>query len=181
MLSSLFISCLAKLKYRKWLKKLRRDNIVLSPPFYVSEKSNLMSDANVYIGPGAWMNLFGNLYIGNGTIIGPRLKVHTANHNYESDMLPYNGDVIVKDVHIGENVWIGADVTLLPGINIGEGAVIGACSCVTKSVPPFSVVGGNPAKILKYRDVERYNKNKEAGCFYFRIKKDVKIRIIKSE
>lgn len=55
------------------------------------------------------------------------------------------------DVHIGNDVWIGYNVTILSGVNIGDGAVIGANALVTKSVAPYSIVGGNPASLLKYR------------------------------
>lgn len=177
MLFNLFSALKVKMINRKWLKELRKKNVVICFPFYILDKSKFMPDTNVYVGPGAWMSLFGDFHIGSGTIIGPRLKVHTANHNYESDMLPYNGDVLVKNVSIERNVWIGADVTLLPGIKIGEGAVVGADSCVTKDVPPFAVVGGNPAKILKYRDINRYKRNLSDGNIYFEKKQKGEIQI----
>ena len=56
-----------------------------------------------------------------------------------------------KPVHIGNDVWLGSRVTILPGVNIGNGCIIGASAVVTKDVPDYAVVGGNPAKILKYR------------------------------
>ena len=56
-----------------------------------------------------------------------------------------------KSILIGNDVWIGANVTLLNGIKVGDGAIIGACSLVTKDVPPYSIVGGNPAKIIRFR------------------------------
>ena len=85
-------------------------------------------------------------------------------------MLPYDDYYNVKDVFIGENVWIGSDVSLMPGVHIGEGAVIAACSCVTKDVPPYAVVGGCPAKIIKYRDIDNYQKLKDQGRIYLTLK-----------
>jgi acetyltransferase-like isoleucine patch superfamily enzyme len=116
------------------------------------------------------MELRGILHIGSGTIIGPRVKVHTSNHNYEGEMLPYDDRYLVKDVFIGDNVWIGSDVTIMPGVHIGEGAIIGACSCVTKDIPPFAIVGGCPARIIKYRDINKYLRLKETGKIYLSFK-----------
>lgn len=117
------------------------------------------------------MELRGCLHIGAGTIIGPRVKVHTSNHRWQGTMLPYDDIYEVKDVYIGENVWIGSDVTLLPGIHIGEGAVIGACSCVTKDVPPLALVGGCPAKIIKFRNKDEYEKLKAEKRIYLSLKR----------
>lgn len=138
-------------------KNITYIHLQLSMSFEINKKENLILGEHIYIGPDSWLNLVGKLHIGNGTIIGPRLKVHTANHHYECNMIPYNDEYIVKSVHIGNYVWIGADVSIMPGVNIGDGAVIGACSVVTKDVPP--IVGGNPARILKYRNKENYD-----GC-----------------
>ena len=89
-------------------------------------------------------------------------------------MLPYDDLYITKDIYIGKNVWIGADVTIMPGVTIGEGAVIAACSCVTKDVPPLALAGGCPAKVIKYRDENRYNQLKSEGKIYLTYKKDGK-------
>ncbi|MEO3988150.1 Vat family streptogramin A O-acetyltransferase [Plesiomonas shigelloides] len=68
--------------------------------------------------------------------------------------LPYKGDTV-----IGNDVWIGYDVTIMPGVNIGDGAIIASKSVVTQAVPPYSVVGGNPAKVIKNRfDIDTINK-----------------------
>lgn len=66
--------------------------------------------------------------------------------DFDITSLPYKGDTVV-----GNDVWIGYDATIMPGVTIGDGAIIGAKAVVTKDVPPYSVVGGNPAKILKTR------------------------------
>ena len=84
--------------------------------------------------------------------------------------MPYDAIYEVKDVHIGENVWIGADVSIMPGVTIGEGAVVAACACVTKDVPACAVVGGNPARVLKYRDRERYDTLKASDSIYLKLK-----------
>lgn len=125
--------------------------------FFLSE--NIEIGDNVYIGPDAYIFAQGSLSIGNGTVIGPRVSILTNNHNFDStdlESVPYDGKNILKKVTIRENVWIGANVSIVPGVTIGEGAVIAMGAVVTKNVPPLAVVGGNPAKIIKYRDKDRY-------------------------
>lgn len=154
------------------LKEYEKIDIEIHYPKLISNFSNLFITPPVYIGPESWLQLRGKLHIDSGTIIGPRLKVHTSNHRWEGEMLPYDDLYIVKDVHIGKNVWIGADVTIMPGVTIGEGAVVAACTCVTKDVPPMAVVGGCPAKIIRYRDAEKYNRLKLQGRIYLTLKKN---------
>jgi acetyltransferase-like isoleucine patch superfamily enzyme len=74
--------------------------------------------------------------------------------------------VIVKDVVIEDNVWLGNNVIVLPGVTIGEGAVIQAGSVVVKDIPALSVAGGHPAKVFNMRDIEHYNKLKEQKLFF---------------
>lgn len=161
-----------RLKLYKWSRK--NINAIINMPYEISNFNNLIVDNYVYIGPGSWFILRGKCFIGNGTIIGPRCKIHTSNHQYVGEMLPYDSTYNVKDVKIGENVWIGADVSIMPGVTIGEGAVIAACTCVTKDVPPLAVVGGNPFKIIKYRDSNKYHSLKTKGMIYLKMKQQGK-------
>ena len=99
--------------------------------------------------------------MGNNIKMGPQVFIWTWNHNYYApEALPYDRVCIEGPVTINDNVWVGAKATIIPGVTIGEGAVIAMGAVVTKDVPPCAVVGGNPAKILKYRDIEVYNKLK---------------------
>lgn len=94
-------------------------------------------------------------------MISDRCEIRTANHNYNSmdlEYLPYDEKVVCKPVIIEKNCWIGTSSLILPGVTIQEGAVIGAGSVVTKDIPKCAVVGGNPARILKYRDENIYQK-----------------------
>lgn len=155
-----------KIKTKKYHKK----GLYITPPYYVSNIQNIRFNSPVYIGPNSWLELRGKLHLGAGTIIGPRLKVLTSNHRYNGNLLPYDEIYIVKDIVIHENVWIGADVLLLPGVIIEEGAVIAAGSVVTKHVPKCAIVGGNPAKIIKYRDIEAYEILKKKNKIYLEYK-----------
>lgn len=102
----------------------------------------------------------GGIEIGDGTIFSHEIQVFARNHYYDGEdlkLLPYDERFSCEKVVVGKYVWVGARSIILPGVTIGDGAVIGAGSVVTKDVPPCAVVGGNPAKILKYRNIEKYN------------------------
>jgi len=92
-------------------------------------------------------------------------KIITENHNYEGTMLPYDNTFIVKNVKIGDCVWFGDQVLVVGNVNIGEGAIVAAGSVVCKDVPPLAIVGGNPARVIKYRNKEHYQKLKSKGRF----------------
>ncbi len=158
-------------KNKDTFTKLKEGGIEINLPINISDNNNLHCTPPVYVGPDAWLELRGCLYIDSGTIIGPRIKIHTSNHRYDGDMLPYDDIYLVQDVYIGKNVWIGSDVTLMPGVHIGEGAVIAACACVTKDVPPLAIVGGCPAKVIKYRDKEKYDALKSKDRIYLNLKR----------
>ena len=102
----------------------------------------------------------GGIEIGEGTIFSHEIQIFARNHYYNGDdlqLLPYDNRYDSKKVVVGKYVWVGARSTIMPGVTIGDGAVIAACSVVTKDVPSCAVVGGNPAKILKYRNIDKYN------------------------
>ena len=116
---------------------------------------------------GALIECSGGVEIGKYFHTGCYLTIFSTNHDYNSnEYIPYGKTSIVKPVVIGDFVWCGANVTIVPGVTIGEGAIIGAGSVVTKNVPRGAVVGGNPARILKYRDLEIFNKLKGKSKFF---------------
>ena len=85
--------------------------------------------------------------------MAPECMIYTKNHSIERTDIPMNlqGETLEKPVVISNDVWIGARVIILPGVNIGEGSVLGAGCVVTRDVPPYTVVGGVPAKVIKQR------------------------------
>lgn len=171
----------ADYRYRKKLRKLfstfgsvgRNVHIRLNPN--ISSPKSLHIGNNVWIGDNFFVKAEGGVEIGSGTIISRNVEIWTSNHNYDSaDLMaiPYDRRMVSKQVTIGENVWIGSRVIILPGVTIGEGAVIGSGAVVTKDVPIGAVAGGNPATILKYRQMERYWALKEQGKVYLDIEYD---------
>lgn len=107
----------------------------------------------------------GTVEIGNNFHSGIECMMITQNHNYEGSRIPYDSTYVLKHVVIGDNVWFGNRVIVTGNVTIGEGAIIAAGSVVCKDVPPLAIVGGNPAKVIKYRDKEHYYGLKEKGLF----------------
>lgn len=105
-------------------------------------------------GIGVNAQISSEVTIGNDVMMGPYCFIYTSNHCMDRTDIPMwkQGFTTALPVIIEDDVWIGARVIILPGVHIGRGSVIGAGSVVTKNVPPYSVVGGNPARILKYRN-----------------------------
>ncbi len=109
----------------------------------------------------------GRLVIGDWFHSGEGLRIFTRNHNYDKgDAIPYDRTYITRDVVIGDFVWIGVQVILLPGTTIGEGAIIQAGSVVHGNIPAYAIAGGNPAKVFAQRDIERFNRLKAEGKFH---------------
>lgn len=124
---------------------------------------------DVYIGPDAWIDAQGSVTIMDGTIVGPRLKIYSASHNYRSEkQIPYDEIIVSGPVVVGANTWIGGDVIIVPGVSIGEGCVIGAGAVVTSNHPPCTILGGNPARKIGERDPAIYQKLKAEGKIYLR-------------
>jgi acetyltransferase-like isoleucine patch superfamily enzyme len=104
-----------------------------------------------YIGIGTTIFGEGNVTLGNYVLLGPGIRILSSKREYAKDKLIMQQPEIPKPTVIEDDVWIGANAVLL-GVTIGRGAIIGAGSIVVKDVPPYAIVGGNPAKIIKYRE-----------------------------
>ncbi len=116
------------------------------PPFYSEFGKNIHIGKDVFINSGCRFQDHGGIIIGDGALIGHNVVLATINH----DLDPLKcGDNILAPIIIGERVWIGASATILPGVRIGDGAVVAAGAVVTKDVPENVVVGGVPARVLK--------------------------------
>jgi acetyltransferase-like isoleucine patch superfamily enzyme len=107
---------------------------------------------NVGIGEFAYLGGAGGLEIGDDCIVGQYFSCHPENHNHKdlNDAIRFQG-VSRKGIKINNNCWIGSKVTVLDGVEIGEGSIIAAGSVVNKSFPKNSIIGGVPAKLIKTR------------------------------
>lgn len=102
-----------------------------------------------------------SITIGNNVLIGPNVSIYDCNHGFDPNKEDYiNQPITYKEVVICNSCFIGERSVILPGVTIGEKAVVGAGSIVTKDVPPFSMVAGNPAKIIKIfnKDINKWVK-----------------------
>lgn len=107
-----------------------------------------------YSGIGINAKIKGTCTIGKYVMMGPDCTIYTWNHEFSDTSRPMmeQGFSEEKEVIIGDDVWIGGNVTILPGVKIGSHSIIGACSVVTKDVPEYAIVAGNPAQVKKYRE-----------------------------
>ncbi len=140
------------------------DDCYIEPPLHAN-----WAGKHVHFGKGVYANFNltlvddTHIYIGDYTMLGPNVVIATAGHPILPELRPlayqYN-----MPVHIGKNCWLGAGVIVLPGVTIGDNAVIGAGSVVTKDIPANVVAVGNPCKVLREingHDKEYYFKNRK--------------------
>lgn len=116
------------------------------PPFYTDFGKNITIGKNVFFNTGCSFQDRGGIRIGNGTLIGMNVTISTLNHglSMETRNTTYPSPVV-----IGENVWIGSGASILPGVTIGDNAVVAAGAVVTKDIPKNTVAAGVPAKVVK--------------------------------
>lgn len=108
----------------------------------------------------------GGVTIGNNFHSGTDCEIITQNHNFEGKKIPYDDTYTFKDISIGDNVWFGNRVIVLPGVNIGEGAIIQAGSVVVKDIGVCAIAGGHPAKEFGSRDKLHYYELKKQKLFH---------------
>ena len=121
------------------------------------EKNAIIPPTEVRIGDnsgiGANCRLLSHVTIGKNVMMGPYCFFCTRNHEYSRTDIPMReqGYQPVEPIVVEDDVWFGQNVIVLPGVRIGTGAICGAGAVITKDVPPYAIVGGNPAKVIKYR------------------------------
>jgi maltose O-acetyltransferase len=128
-------------------------NLDIADDVVFSGNKSITGGNNFGFGKGCRIYAGGGITIGTHVMISPYATLITSNHRYATQFSNECNYDEFKPIVIKDDVWIGERAIILPGVTIGQGAIVGAGAVVTKDVPDFSVVGGNPAKVLKYRTV----------------------------
>lgn len=118
----------------------------LFPPFYTDCGKNISLGKNVFINSGCCFQDQGGIFIDDGSLIGHQVVLATLNHEFA---VSKRAGMTPAPIRIGKRVWIGAHATVLPGVSIGDSAIVAAGAVVTKDVPAYTIVGGVPARIIR--------------------------------
>ena len=139
------------------------ENAWINPPFYCDYGFNIEVGRNLFINYNCTILDVAKVNIGDNVLIAPNVSIYTAGHPLHADTRKTGYEYGIP-VTIGDNVWIGGNRIIMPGVTVGCNSVIGAGSVVTKDVPDWTVVAGNPARVIrKITDEDRQ--------YYFKDKK----------
>lgn len=138
--------------FSKLIGKPVDESFSMFPPFFTDCGKNINVGKNVFINTGCRFQDQGGIIIGDNSLIGHNVVLATLNHGFASEK---RSSIYPSPIVIGKNVWIGANATVVPGVTIGDNAIIAAGAVVTKDVPENTVVGGVPAKVIKKIDSEK--------------------------
>ena len=126
-------------------------SVKVSLPFYTDFGKHISFGKDIFLNQNVTFVDLGGIYLENNVLIGPGSRLLTVNHLV--DPLKRRG-LFVESIRIKENAWIGANVTILPGVTVGKNSIIAADATVTKDVPDNVIVAGTPARIIKEISVE---------------------------
>ena len=123
------------------------ESFLLIPPFYTAGGDEIRVGRNVFVNQNCTFYDLGGLDIADDVMIGPNVSIITASHPLEPSQR--RAATIGKPIVIERNVWIAAGATIIGGLTVGENSVVAAGSVVTRDVPPNTLVGGNPARVIR--------------------------------
>lgn len=145
------------------------ENCFIELPFHTDYGSNVKIGDNFFANNGLTLLDTSTIEIGNDVLIASNVGIYTAGHALDPELRLKTGGEYGFPVKIGNNVWIGASVTILPGVTIGDNAVIGAGSVVTKDIPANVLAFGNPARVnrkFNEHDKKYYFKQRKVSQEY---------------
>ena len=153
-----FIKSLKRKYYTFRVKRVSKscgDDLTVNNYSYITPKTSLGNNVNFN---GMKIQGTANVIIGDNFHSGIECMIITDSHNYEGEAIPYDDSE--------DNVWLGNRVIILPGVTIGEGAIIQAGSVVVNDIPKYGIAGGHPAKVFSSRDKDHYERLKKEGKFH---------------
>ncbi|WP_220739705.1 DapH/DapD/GlmU-related protein [Leuconostoc miyukkimchii] len=135
---------------REILSKITRQEIdpttQIAVPFHTDFGPHIFLGKHCFINKNSMFVDLGGVYFGDYVLVGPNVTFASLNHTIDPE---HRWEINSASVHIGDNVWIGANATILPGVHIGKNAIVGAGSVVTKDVAENTIFAGSPARFLK--------------------------------
>jgi len=122
------------------------ESVEIRLPFYTDFGANIKMGKRVYVSNNVMFTDLGGITLADDVLIGPGASLITVNHQADPE---HRHDLDLKPIQVGKRAWIGAKALILPGVTIGENAIVGAGAVVTKSVAANTVVAGVPARVIK--------------------------------
>ncbi len=138
--------------------KFLGENVIFKGGGTIYHPEYLSIGKHVRIGDNCFIMAIGGIDIGDGSIISRNVCIHSGNHNYKSNhLVPYDDTYNKKKTIIGKAVWVGQNVNILPGVKIGDGAIIGMGTTVSKNVNAGEIVVGKGQRVLSNREITSFN------------------------
>ena len=148
------------------LPNVNTNSVTLEGYMTITNKNLLYIGDYSSIGRSCFFHTNGTLRIGSNVQISRRVTIYTSMHNYNTGtMIPYDKNDLHKTVEIKDHVWVGMNASILPGVTVGEGAIIGMNSVITKNVPPLAIVVGID-RVVGYRNENHFKNLKEQKLFF---------------
>jgi acetyltransferase-like isoleucine patch superfamily enzyme len=140
-------------------------NVDIGPGVFIRSPENMKIGDGVFIGSNCTIDAIGGFQLGNCCALAANTTVLTLDHHFrDAESIPWGEARMIKPVKIEDYVWVGMNASILPGVTLGEGAIVGLGTVVPKDVPPLAIIVGNPGKIVGYRDRDSFEALKKSGA-----------------